>query len=71
MKKYLLCKKCGIHRYFVKNENGEQVYFHVDFDNKPFPTEISNSNLDNLDFSEVFCCGCSWSGSINQLVKFV
>ena len=71
MKKYLLSKQCGVHRYYVKNSEGEQIYFHVDFDGKPFPTEVSNSDLTGLDFSEVFCCGCSWSGKTQQLVKFV
>ena len=71
MKRYLLCKKCGLHRFYVLNKDGERVYFHVDFDGNPFPTEQSNADLTGLDFSEVFCCGCSWSGSIHQLVKYV
>jgi len=71
MTKYLLCRKCGLHRFYVRNDAGERVYFHVDFDRKPFPTEASNADLTGLDFSEIRCCGCSWFGSIDELVEYV
>ncbi|MBT3374366.1 MAG: hypothetical protein HN742_25770 [Lentisphaerae bacterium] len=71
MTKYLLCEPCGLHRFYGTNDAGEKVYFHVGYDYEPFPTQASNADLAGLDFSEIFCCGCSWSGSINQLVKYV
>ena len=71
MKKYLLCKQCGLHRFYVTDNTGARIYFHVDFNGVPFPTEVSNAELSGLNFSEIFCCGCSWSGNPNQLVKYV
>ncbi len=70
-KRYLLCPQCGTHRFFVKDENGENVYFHVDWDNGPFPTEASDANLSNKDFSVVHSTGCSWKGGIKGLVKYL
>lgn len=66
MKQYLLCKQCGVHRFFVKNKDGDNIYFHIDFEREPFPTEQSNSDLTGLDFSEIHCCGCSWIGSLTS-----
>jgi len=68
---YMLCPKCGFHRYFVKNSEGKQIYFHVGFDKKPFPTKQSNADLTGLDFSEIFCTACSWSGKPERLIKYL
>jgi len=70
-KRYLLCPQCGTHRFFVIDENAEKVYFHVDWDQDPFPTENSNANLVGKDFSIVHSTGCAWKGRINELVKYL
>jgi hypothetical protein len=67
--KYLLCPACGGHRFYVHNAAGEEIYFHVDPDCKPFPTEVSHAELSELDFSEIACTGCSWTGPIRKLVR--
>jgi len=70
-KRYLLCPQCGTHRFFVKDNNGQNVYFHVDWDHVPFPTEISAADLSGSDFSVVHSTGCSWKGGIDGLVKYL
>jgi hypothetical protein len=70
-KRYLLCPQCGTHRFFVKDENDENVYFHVDWNKVPFPTESSGADLAGRDLSMVHSAGCSWKGSINGLVKYL
>ena len=70
-KRYLLCPQCGTHRFFVKDENGDNVYFHVDWDKAPFATQISGADLSGLDFCVVHSTGCSWKGPINGLVKYL
>ena len=70
-KRYLLCPQCGTHRFFVKDENGENVYFHVDWNKVPFPTEASGADLAGRDMSIVHSTGCSWKGSINGLVRYL
>lgn len=69
--RYLLCPQCGAHRFFIKDEGGGNIYFHVDWDNVPFPTEASGADLSGQDFSMVHSTGCSWKGSINGLVKYL
>ena len=69
--KYLLCPQCGAHRLFIKNEEGESLYFHVDYDFNPFPTKESNADLEGADFSQILCVGCSWKGGLKKLVKYV
>jgi len=67
--KFLLCPKCGVHRFFVK-KNGVNIYFYVDFGGKLVPTSQSNSDLSTVNPEEIFCSGCSWSGRAGKLVKF-
>ena len=70
-KRYLLCPQCGTHRFFVKDENGQNVYFHVDWNKRPFPTPSSKADLSGKDFRVVHSTGCSWTGSLNGLVKYL
>jgi hypothetical protein len=70
-RRYLLCPQCGTHRFFLKDENGKRIYFHVDWDKAPFPTETSQSNLTDKDYSIIHSTGCSWTGTVNGLVKYL
>lgn len=70
-KRCLLCPQCGAHRFFVKDDNDENVYFHVDWDGTPYPTETSHADLSGRDFSVVHSTGCSWRGSLDGLVKYL
>jgi hypothetical protein len=70
-KRYLLCPQCGTHRFFLKQGNGENIYFHVGWDTIPFPTKTSGADLFGKDFSIVHSTGCSWKGSISGLVKYL
>jgi hypothetical protein len=70
-KRYLLCPQCGTHRFFLNQENGENIYFHVGWNRIPFPTTTSGADLSGKDFSIVHSTGCSWKGSISGLVKYL
>lgn len=66
---FLVCPQCGVRNLYVENENKVKVFFNVNGDRKPVPTKQSNANLEGLDFSVIKCCGCSWKGGLNKLVK--
>lgn len=69
MARYLLCPQCGSHRFFLRDEARGTLYFYVDGNGRPVPTESSpGTDLAGLDFSRVGCCGCSWQGSLRKLV---
>ena len=70
-KRCLLCPQCGTHRFFIKDEKGENIYFHVDWDRKPFATQVSGADLANRDFSVIYSTGCSWQGELKGLVKYL
>ena len=69
--RYLLCPQCGTHRFYIKDENGENVYFHVNWDRRPFATQASGADLTGRDFGVVCSTGCSWKGSLQGLVKYL
>jgi hypothetical protein len=69
--RYLLCPQCGSHRFYVENEKGDYIWFHVDHDFKPFPTEESKADLSGLNFETVYCSGCAWCGRLKKLVKYI
>lgn len=68
--KLLLCPQCGSHRFFIRQPDGPPIYFHVDEGHNPVPTRESNAELQGLDFSLIWCCGCSWKGSPRKLVRY-
>jgi len=69
MPRYLYCPQCGSPRFFVNPAPGAApVYFYVDADRRPQPTETSHAELNGHDFSTIACCGCSWTGGLHKLV---
>ena len=71
MKSYLFCPKCGVKTFFVTHPNGNKIFFHVDREYNPFPTDFAPADLSELDFSTIYCRSCSWSGSIKSLVNTI
>ena len=64
----LNCPQCDIHRFFVKNENGETRLVNVTDQFEivlVHPEEI----LDGFDLTMLYCLGCSWKGSPKSLSK--
>jgi hypothetical protein len=69
--KFLLCPQCGVHRFFLRIDENENVYFHIDYDQNPLPTKELGSDLKGYNFEEFLCCSCSWKGSAKGLVKYI
>lgn len=67
--KKLLCPKCKIGRFRVKNEKGESVVVEVSETFEILPI-YPDQSLEGFNLEELFCLGCSWSGSSRKLVKF-
>ncbi len=64
----MYCPKCGIHRFMVKNDRGEGVVVVVSRDLEILPVDPDVS-LAGYDLSLLFCLGCSWKGSPQQLKR--
>lgn len=70
MPRYLLCPQCGSPRFFLRDPQRGTIYFYIADNGNPVPTETSpDTDLTNLDFTTVACCGCSWKGSLRKLVR--
>lgn len=65
----LVCPKCKIPNLFLKNNQNERRLIYVLADHTIIPSREGES-LDGFNIDEIFCLGCSWSGSINRLVKY-
>ncbi|MEG1586259.1 MAG: hypothetical protein RR346_05235 [Bacteroidales bacterium] len=65
----LICPKCKIPNLFLKNASNERRLIYVLADLTIVPSR-ENETLDGFNLDEIFCLGCSWSGSVRQLLKF-
>lgn len=65
----LVCPKCKIPNLFLKNASNERRLIYVLVDHTIIPSR-ENETLDGFDLNEIFCLGCSWTGTVNQLLKY-
>ena len=61
-----LCPQCKIHRFYLKNEQGERLVVTVTSEKEIVPIH-EHESLDGFDTSILYCLGCSWSGSVDRL----
>ena len=67
--KFLLCPQCGIRRFHVKDNKGNQCLVQVSTDYEVVPVNEGDS-LEGFDTETLYCLGCSWSGNIKRLKKY-
>ena len=67
--KFMICPQCGIANFYVKNYNGERLNIKVSREKEIVLIDKSKS-LEGFNLDELFCLGCSWHGSIDQLKKY-
>ena len=61
-----LCPQCKIHRFYLKNEQGDRLVVIVTSEKEIVPIH-EHESLDGFDTSILYCLGCSWSGSVDRL----
>lgn len=66
----MVCPQCGSSNFYVKNDKGERVNIKVNRNLAIIPMETDKS-LEGYNLDEIFCLGCSWSGTVNQLKKYL
>ena len=62
-----LCPQCQIHRFYLKNDSGERLVVIVNLEKEIIPIH-EHESLEGFDTSILYCLGCSWKGSVNNLV---
>ena len=62
-----LCPQCKIHRFYLKNDAGERLVVIVNQDKEIIPIH-EHESLEGFDTSVLYCLGCSWKGTVNNLV---
>lgn len=65
--KNLLCPQCKIRRFYLLNPAGERLVVTVTKEKEIQPIH-ENESLDGYDTSLLYCLGCSWKGTVNNLV---
>ena len=65
----LLCPPCKISGLYLKNPQGERLPIYVTDKHEIVPKD-PNASLEGFDLTEIFCLGCSWSGTPKRLVKY-
>jgi hypothetical protein len=67
--KFMVCPQCGIRNFYVKNDKGERINIKVNR-KLEIVTKDSEKSLEGFHLNIIFCLGCSWSGTVNQLKKY-
>ena len=67
MSRNKLCPQCKIHRFYLKNIEGERLVVTVNQEKEIIPIH-DNVSLDGFDRSILYCLGCSWHGSVDRLL---
>ena len=62
-----LCPQCQIHRFYLKNDAGERLVVTVNQEKEIIPIH-EHESLEGFDTSILYCLGCSWKGTVNNLV---
>ncbi|MFH1137705.1 MAG: hypothetical protein V1816_16685 [Pseudomonadota bacterium] len=64
---YLTCPNCGTKVFYLEKDNGALVFFKLPLGGRAVPT--GDSSLDDQEVSRnvIFCTGCGWRGSIQEL----
>lgn len=68
--KFLVCPKCGVRRFYVKDANGNRVLVNVTREFEIVPVS-ENESLEGCDLEVLYCLGCSWKGTKRKLVKYI
>lgn len=66
--KKLICPQCSIANFYVKNSDSDVLPVYVTSSYQVVPTKEDRS-LDGFDIDTIYCLGCSWSGSPEDLKK--
>ena len=61
-----LCPQCKIHRFYLKNKEGERLVVIVNPEKEIVPIHDYES-LEGFDTTILYCLGCSWQGSVDRL----
>jgi len=69
IKKYLVCPRCGDRRLFLKNANNERLGVYITHDYEIIPMNSENT-INGFDTSIIYCLGCSWKGTMKDLIKY-
>ena len=67
---FLVCPQCGIMNFYVKNEKAERLNVKVTRELKIMPQD-KTQKLEGYNLDVVYCLGCSWSGPVNLLKKYI
>jgi len=68
--KFMVCPQCGTAVFYVTNKAGERLNVKVNRELEIIPTD-ETKQLDGFDLNVLYCLGCSWSGSVYQLKKYL
>jgi hypothetical protein len=64
---FLTCPRCGSTRFYAVSSTQKMSFFHVDQNLRPVVTATGSADPSQIDLSQIYCTGCSWSGAATQL----
>jgi len=69
-RRFLVCPKCGVRRFFLKNSKSERLVVNISDNHEIIPINESQK-IEGFDTDTLYCLGCSWKGTVKQLIKYL
>ncbi len=63
-----LCPKCQIPNFYLKGSGADILPIYITADGEIVPKREGDT-LEGFDTQIIYCFGCSWSGSLAQIMK--
>ncbi len=68
--KFMVCPKCGIANFYIKNKRGDRLNVKVTRELN-IVLQDKTQKLEGYNLDIIHCLGCSWSGTVNKLKKYL
>jgi hypothetical protein len=64
-----MCPQCGSPLFYIADERGDYLFFHVALDCTIKPTKPAYDAAAGRELEEINCSSCSWKGPVRKLKK--
>lgn len=65
-KNLLKCPQCEATAFYIEKDDA-MVFLRINVDGSPILSDATETNIQDLGLSEIYCTACAWHGTIDEL----